>query len=216
MSSTKKLTSYKDTDILTNVKKIVDCNKNLQCINFIDQLNTYLPNNDIEIKNKSEMLKFLQNDNCFNRSNLTEHFTASAWIINEDNTKALTTIHKKLNMQLQLGGHCDGDNNVLRVAITESIEESGITKISYSVEIFDLDIHIIPEYNGIPEHKHYDVRYLIKVPNDSNLIINDEESSDLIWITMDDKLNYSTIGFERMFNKWLSIDISQYEFIKLF
>lgn len=34
--------------------------------------------------------------------------------------------HKKLDKWLQLGDHCDGDSNILNVAVKEAIKESGI------------------------------------------------------------------------------------------
>ncbi len=38
------------------------------------------------------------------------HFTASAFLLNHDQTKFLLMHHKKLNKWLQLGGHCESDD----------------------------------------------------------------------------------------------------------
>lgn len=96
--------------------------------------------------------------------------TGSAWLLNPDGTKVLLTHHKKLNRWLQFGGHSDGESNTWNVALREVTEESGIQNIQFvSSDIFDVDIHTIPENSkkNEPEHKHYDIRFFIKSPNRS-------------------------------------------------
>ena len=64
--------------------------------------------------------------NCFERSLSIGHITGSAWLVNQTKTRVLLTHHKRLNKWLQLGGHADGNPNVLEVAMQEAREESGI------------------------------------------------------------------------------------------
>ena len=64
-----------------------------------------------------EVIKYLKEDNCFSSSNFKGHFTASAWIVNKQRDRILMTHHRKLNMLLQLGGHADGESNLLKVAM---------------------------------------------------------------------------------------------------
>ncbi len=90
--------------------------------------------------------------------------------------------HRKLDKWFQPGGHCDGDNDVLRVAMKEAIEETGVADIQVlNHEIFDVDVHLIPERKDIAAHFHYDIRFLFEVDKDIPLVIN-EESNDLAWI----------------------------------
>ena len=57
----------------------------------------------------------------------------------------LMTHHRKLNMWLQLGGHADGMEDLISVAIREAKEESGFNEfVLLSDRIFDLDIHQFP------------------------------------------------------------------------
>src|SRR5215510_11521790 len=85
------------------------------------------------------------NPNCFERSLQIGHVTGSAWIVDLDRTHALLTHHRKLNKWLQLGGHADGDPDILRVALREAREESNLDAIRpVSENIFDVDIHVIP------------------------------------------------------------------------
>lgn len=169
-------------------------------------LEEYDPSPD-EIDFKKEMLEFIKTPTAFERSNLDGHFTGSAWVCTLDGNRALITHHKKLKKKLQLGGHADGDTDILRVAIKEALEESGIRRIGFIPSIFDIDIHIIPAKGDpdsdsyTPEHKHYDVRFLIVVDNDSEYHISDE-SDKLEWI--DNNFNCEGTGsnFRRLFDKW--------------
>lgn len=114
--------------------------------------------------------------------------------------------HAKLDNWFQLGGHCDGDSDVLAVAIKEAREESGILNIVPVFDaIFDIDIHLIPENKREKAHYHYDVRFLLQVASDEQLIIN-SESKELRWITQDIKsLPANTKSIVRMFNKWQNL-----------
>ena len=130
-------------------------------------------------------LKFLEQRNCFSNTNFNGHFTASAWIVNQHKNKVLMTHHKKLNMWLQLGGHADGECDLLNAALREAKEESGIESFKIiSNQIFDLDIHDIPNIDSQPSHKHYDVRFLFEANSENEKIIVSEESNDVAWIDL--------------------------------
>lgn len=137
-------------------------------------------------KERLKITDFINNNpDCFMRSNLSGHITGSAWLIDETKTEVLLTHHKKLQEWLQLGGHADGDSDILNVALKEAEEESGITVIEpISSEIFDIDVHEIPEYKGVPAHYHYDVRFLL-IAKSKDFVIS-EESNDLAWILIKD------------------------------
>ena len=123
------------------------------------------------------MLSFIENHtNHFSRTNHHGHFTGSAWIINPDKTKILMTHHKKIGKWLQLGGHADGESDLLKVSQREAVEESGINNfVTISNEIFDMDIHEIPPIGSDPKHLHYDIRFLLQAdPDKESLIISNE------------------------------------------
>jgi len=158
-----------------------------------------------EVYFKQEMIEFAHaNEDCFERSLQIGHFTASAWLVNKDNSKALLMHHTKLDSWFQLGGHCDGDSDVLAVAIKEAQEESGIQGIeAVRTEIFDIDVHTIPHVKDIPEHVHYDVRFLLRVNSDEDVIQN-RESKELRWIGKDSaELPTNERSVTRMFDKWI-------------
>ena len=72
-------------------------------------------------------LEFVRaNERCFERSLEEGHVTGSAWVADASRTRVLLTHHRKLDIWVQLGGHADGDPDVLRVALREALEESGL------------------------------------------------------------------------------------------
>tara|TARA_B100000965_G_C19554828_1_gene741702 strand:- start:577 stop:1119 length:543 start_codon:yes stop_codon:yes gene_type:complete len=145
-----------------------------------------------EDKTVSRYRKFIANNtDCFERTLLKGHITCAAWIIDLTNTKALLTHHRKLNKWLQLGGHADGDSNVHRVAAREAREESGIGSLRLlSKEILDIDIHKIPERKNVPEHLHYDARFLFQVTDNETYQVSNE-SHDLAWVPIEEIHNYT-------------------------
>lgn len=130
-------------------------------------------------------IELTEDDLAFKRERLAGHFTASAWIVNPGRTHTLLTLHRKLGRWLQLGGHADGNENLAEVALKEAEEESGLKNLRLvESSIFDLDKHIIPERPHVPEHFHYDVRYLIEADIQEKLVISNESVS-LAWFTFD-------------------------------
>src|SRR5579871_4499535 len=129
---------------------------------LISLLENYVPTIQ-EASYQKKILFFInQYPDCFERSLKVGHITASAWLLNKDNSKALLMHHKKLGIWVQPGGHCDGNPDVLSVALKEAQEESGIQAIEpLSLSIFDIDIHAIPAIKTEPAHYHYDIRFLL-------------------------------------------------------
>lgn len=130
-----------------------------------------------------ETRKFIvSNLDCFERSLLIGHVTASGWIVSENKQEVLLMHHRKLDRWFQPGGHCDGDPDVLLVAKKEVEEETGVKDPKLLSEgIFDVDIHLIPANAKDPAHNHYDIRFLFEADKNMELVIN-MESKDVRWI----------------------------------
>lgn len=133
----------------------------------------------------AEIIRFAEaHADCLLRSCAPGHLTGSAWIVSPDRRRTLLTHHHKLDKWLQLGGHADGDGDLLAVALREAREESGLTRLrAVSAEIFDCDRHLIPARKTEPEHYHLDLRFMIEADPDEPLIIS-SESKDLAWVEM--------------------------------
>lgn len=155
-------------------------------MNLSDQLQTYTPEKGHEAVMHEQFKVFVSTyKNCFDRSLLIGHVTASALVADPLKRKVLLLHHKKLDRWLQPGGHCDGNPDTLEVAKTEVLEETGLEILTAESLVFDLDIHVIPERKGIPEHLHYDVRYLFLADSDLPLIQN-HETNALKWVSSDE------------------------------
>lgn len=175
--------------------------------NILKLLNNYLPSYPEEVEYKNRIISFIkQNRECFDRSNKSGHLTASAWLLNKGGDKALLMHHAKLNLWVQPGGHCDNDPDIIAVAIREAKEESGINEIELiSDNIFDIDIHYIPQLLTEADHYHYDIRFLLQVKSNEAVKIN-HESNELRWVDKDIlNLPTSSQSIVRMFNKWKDI-----------
>ena len=159
-----------------------------------------------------DMLKFLDDETSyFLRDSYNGHFTGSAWIVSPDRSSILMTHHKKLRKWIQLGGHADGESNLLKVALREAKEESGIQQFRVlSEEIFDLDIHGIPQNNSEPGHLHHDIRFLLEADPNKEAVIISAESHDVTWIPLADvaKLN-PEVSIQRMVKKTEIIKVNE-------
>lgn len=128
--------------------------------------------------------QLLRHPDCFQRYHLPGHITGSAWIVNHSRSKVLLVHHAKLNRWLQPGGHADGEEDIINVALREAQEETGVKNFQLlSPTIFDVDIHPIPARPDFPAHDHYDIRFLFQADDADPLIVS-EESHDVRWIEL--------------------------------
>jgi 8-oxo-dGTP pyrophosphatase MutT (NUDIX family) len=119
---------------------------------------------------------------CLLRSCLTGHLTGSAWIVSPDRRRTLLTHHRKLGKWLQLGGHADGDGDLLAVALREAREESGLARLSVvDPRLFDVDRHWIGPRGDEPGHWHHDLRFMLEA-DPSELLTLSAESKALSWV----------------------------------
>ncbi|MEU8707109.1 NUDIX hydrolase [Streptomyces sp. NPDC048565] len=111
------------------------------------------------------------------------HLTASALVIDPERGRVLLTLHRKLRMWLQMGGHCEPqDTTLAAAALREATEESGIPGlILLPGGPVRLDRHPIPA----PCHWHLDVQYAATASAGAVERIS-EESLDLRWFPYDE------------------------------
>ena len=114
------------------------------------------------------------------------HITTSAWIVSKESGAALFTHHRKLGRWLQLGGHADGETDVVAGAVREAEEESGLTGFRVlghetGPEILDVDVHRIPARSDEPAHEHHDIRFLLQVSEEQPISTQEAESLAVRW-----------------------------------
>lgn len=154
---------------------------------LLSLLSAYRPHDAGDAEACARIARFVgEHEDCFARTLLVGHVTGSAWIVDASRSRCLLTHHRKLDRWLQLGGHADGDADVLAVAMREAREESGLSSLRpVSAAIFDCDVHWIPERKAEPGHHHHDVRFLLEADPDEPLVIS-EESNELAWVDLSD------------------------------
>ena len=98
----------------------------MNIVDIKNSLKSYTPFNEQEKNDKALILAELKDDKILYRSNLNEHITVSAWVVNRSYNKVLMAYHNIYNSWAWLGGHADGDVDLKRVALKETCEKSGI------------------------------------------------------------------------------------------
>lgn len=164
--------------------------KNVDRTALINALMRYTPHDETERGYIGPFLELLDQPRCFYRDTFPAHITGSSLLINADGDRVLMNHHKSLKKWLNFGGHADGDEDSLAVAIRETMEESGITSFKpLTADFIGIDIHPIPEnpHKGEPAHFHYDVRYVMQMTGEQHPVISDE-STRLQWMTFDEAL----------------------------
>ena len=117
-------------------------------------------------------------DDAMFRTCVPGHLTASTLIVDHSRERVLLTLHPKVGIWLQMGGHCEaGDASLQAAAAREAREESGIDDLVLSDEPIRLDRHRVGCHGG---SWHLDVQYVALAPANAREAISDE-SLDLAW-----------------------------------
>lgn len=159
---------------------------------LIEQVRGYVPFNEQEAADKAFLLEMLAGGMDISlRENLSAHLSASAWIVSPDRKQVLMAFHNLYNSWAWLGGHADGDWDLLRVARKEAAEESGVTDLKLlSPDIFSVEA--LPVFghekrgNYVSSHIHLNVTYLFEADPAAPLRCKPDENSGVAWINAAD------------------------------
>lgn len=147
-------------------------------------IEAYQPGSQEEKAYKDQMLDLIKRrPDCLLRSCLEGHFTASAFVLDPGKAQVLLIHHKKLDKWLQPGGHADGNGDLNAVAKLEVWEETGLETSDLLPGIFDIDIHEIPARGEVPQHLHYDIRYLL-LAKSTQTQMEEQEILDISWVSL--------------------------------
>ncbi len=156
-------------------------------------LNNYKTNNHQEIIDKKLMLEVINEKNVLNRNNEKGHFSASAWIVNNDNSKVLMIYHNIYQSYAWIGGHLDDEEDIYKLIKQEIREETGLNIQDYElIKLISLESLPVCTHQKndvlVKEHLHYNLTFLIIAKEEAKLTLNLEETSDIKWIDINDVL----------------------------
>ena len=166
--------------------------------NLKENIENFIPYNEQEEVEKKIMLDYIRDFNdTLTRQNEYGHFTSSAFVLNKERTKMLMIYHKIYNSWAWVGGHSDGDSDLLYVAMKEAKEETGIKNVTpisndiYSLEIINVNGH---EKRGkyVGSHVHLNVTYLLEADENEEIHIKEDENSGVKWVPIDEVLNITS------------------------
>lgn len=153
---------------------------------FIKILENY-ESSDYERPVVAELIEYIKTDqNCFKRiaKDGAKHIGASVLLENEKG-EGLFLWHTKIQQWTPAGGHCDGNENILEVALTELEEETGIknakiNKIPLEIRRYDY----VKEIFGY-EKSIYSITFLatINTADETPKICEPDKCEKMLWMT---------------------------------
>ena len=154
-----------------------------------------------EEKRQANFIKYLETHNdeeIIDWNNFEGHIVTGGFIYSLEERKFLVLYHKDLNMQVYPGGHVDSnDINPLTAAKREVKEETGLNDFKQfkiaedNVIPIDIDTHVVG-YNkrlNLPEHYHFDFRYLFVIDKIEDIQIDTNELENYKWVEISELYN---------------------------
>ena len=166
-------------------------------MDLISQLDAFRPWNEQEEQDKEAMLRLLKAGQApYGREN-PAHLTASAWVVSPDRKQVLMAYHNLYGSWAWLGGHADGERDLLAAALREVREESGlevlrpVSRELYSLEILTVDGH---EKRGryVSSHLHLNVTFLLEADPAAPVRCKPDENSRVGWFGLEEAVAAST------------------------
>ena len=176
---------------------------------LMETIKAYQPFNEQEEMDKALILTWIETqENAFSRDNTVAHMTASAWVVNKDRSKVLMVYHNIYHSWSWLGGHADGETDLLAVAIREVKEEAGISSVRpvseeiFSLESLTVDGHV-KRSSYVSSHLHLNVTYLLEADSEEHVSVKEDENSGVAWFSPEEALKKSTEPWfvERVYGK---------------
>ena len=177
-------------------------------MNLRQKIENYIPFNEQEERDKDQFLNFIDTfDDVLTRNNIFGHFSASAFVVNKERNKMVVVYHIINDGWIYPGGHADGEEDFLSVAVREVEEETGL-----KVKVLDENIYAIQSApvkghikrgKYVSSHLHFDVLYIMEADDKIPLIYREDESKGVKWIPFEEADNKTMCDFIRPIHKKL-------------
>lgn len=177
-------------------------------ISIKEQIKNYIPFDEQEEKDKEQFLKFIETfDNVLTRENTFGHFSSSAFVVNKERTKMTVVYHIINDGWIYPGGHADGENDLLSVAVREVEEETGLkakvlTDSIFGIQSLPVNGHV-KRGKYVSAHLHFDVVYLMEADDTIPLVYRKDESKGVKWVSFEEATDETMCDFIRPIHKKL-------------
>ena len=172
-------------------------------LNILEKYLLLFPEEQERQKILIEYLQSHKDGEIVDWNNFDGHIVAGGFIYAKEENQFLVLYHNDLKMFLYPGGHVDSnDINTLYATKREISEETGLNNIEQlkvsdnELVPIDIDTHKIG-YNerlNLPEHYHFDFRYLFVVDKIQDIKTDAEEMTGYKWICLDELTNDPNYG----------------------
>ena len=158
------------------------------------------------------MLEWLEAcpEKVFTRESRAAHFTGSGLVVSPELDRVLLIYHRIYDAWTWTGGHADGDADLLRVALREAEEETGLTDMApLTGEIATLDILPVEGHikrgRYVSAHLHLSVGYLLVTGDARPPRGNEEENRGARWVLAEQLTRWATEkGMQPLYGKLLT------------
>lgn len=171
-------------------------------MNLRKKIEEFIPFNEQEEKDKIQFLEFIDSfDDTLTRDNIFGHFTASAFVVNKERNKMVVVYHIINDGWIYPGGHADGEEDLLKVAVREVEEETGLKVRVLDDNIYAIDSAPVKGHikrgKYVSAHLHLDVIFIMEADDKISLKYKEDESKGVKWISFSEADNETMCDFVR-------------------
>jgi 8-oxo-dGTP pyrophosphatase MutT (NUDIX family) len=178
---------------------------------WIKDIVAFKPLTEQEEVDQKLIVDFIKkNDNSLTRDNKVAHVSSSGFILNKRMDKALMVYHKIYRSWSWTGGHADGESDLLKVALEEAKEETGIENVKPLTEkIVTLDVLPVPSHfkhgKFVSAHLHLSIAYVLIADDTDRLIVKEDENSGVKWMKIKDiEKEVNELDMKLVYNKLIN------------
>ena len=165
---------------------------------YWDEIAAYRPRSEQEEADQRQMLDYIRQfpDTILTRDNPIAHFSSSGFVVNADASRVLMAHHNLYRVWAWTGGHVDGEEDFLAVALREAREETGVTHIRPLSDAI-ASLEIVPVWGHVkrgryvPSHLHLNVSYLLLADENDPLSVREGENTRVGWLPAAELLSYT-------------------------
>ncbi|WP_430886487.1 NUDIX hydrolase [Fusibacter sp. JL216-2] len=167
-------------------------------MSYYQEIKSFTPANEQEANDKRVILNYIDHfkSNILTRENEIAHMTSSGLILNKSLDKILMIHHNIYQTWAWTGGHADGESDMLKTALKEAKEETGLKDIvPFRRKLASIDI--LPVYGHmkrgryVSAHLHLNTSYALIASETEVPVVNVEETSGVQWVPVNDLSSFS-------------------------